>query len=192
MQAKGVRYDPRWGSSGFVRHGIIAVKPIRASKEGDVSIVRAEVSEACLAAGPSSNKRTTMALYPANDSSSDSGVRALLTSDLSGPRSKRPHAPRLQNIRENVIEASEEHLWNITRLSAYMGLSESGIGRLVRRGVIPAVRVGRRILFRPISIERFIEERETGGDILAARDRATSVLRRLGPRNRKISGRGSK
>lgn len=190
MQVKGVRYDPH-GSSGFVRYGMIAMEPIRALKEGDVRVGCAEVTEPCLAVGSSTNKRTKLPLYPVNGSSSESGVGALLTSDVSRARSKRTHAPRLQNIRDNVPEAGEEYLWNITRLSEYMGLSESGIRRLVRRGVIPAVRVGRRILFRPMSIERFIEERETGGDIPAARGRATSLLRQRGPRSPMISGRGS-
>ena len=188
MQVKGVRYhstcwvcplwDDRYGTNTSL-------------ERGDVRVGCAEVTEACLAVGSSSNKRTKLALYPVNGSSSDSGVGALLTSDVSGARSKRTHAPRLQNIRDNVPEAGEEYLWNITRLSAHMGLSESGIRRLVRRGVIPAVRVGRRILFRPMSIERFIEERETGGDIPAARGRATSLLRQRGPRSPMISGRGS-
>jgi excisionase family DNA binding protein len=55
------------------------------------------------------------------------------------------------------------------------GLSESGIRRLVRRGVIPAVRIGRRILFRPSSIARFVEERESGGNIPPRRGRRAAV-----------------
>jgi excisionase family DNA binding protein len=65
-------------------------------------------------------------------------------------------------------------LWDISRLHEHTGLSESGIRRLVRRGTLPAVRVGRRILFRPSSIERFIESRESGGDIPARRGRRRS------------------
>jgi excisionase family DNA binding protein len=64
-----------------------------------------------------------------------------------------------------------ERLESIAWLRETTGLSESGIRRLVRSGTIPAVRVGRRILFRPNSIERFIEQRESGGDIPARRGR---------------------
>ena len=65
-------------------------------------------------------------------------------------------------------------LWSIPRLREHTGLSESGIRRLVRSGVIPSVRIGRRILFRPASIERFIQDREAGGDIPARRGRRPS------------------
>jgi excisionase family DNA binding protein len=68
----------------------------------------------------------------------------------------------------------QEGLWDIPRLKQHTGLSESGIRRLVRRKTLPAVRIGRRILFRPSSIERFIEERETGGDVSARRGRRTT------------------
>ncbi len=64
-----------------------------------------------------------------------------------------------------------EQLRDIPWLRETTGLSESGIRRLVRRGTLPAVRIGRRILFRPCSIARFIEGRESGGDIRAKRGR---------------------
>jgi predicted DNA-binding transcriptional regulator AlpA len=64
-----------------------------------------------------------------------------------------------------------ESLWDIKQLKKYTGLSESGIRRLARRGTIPSVRINRRILFRPSSIERFILSREQGGDIPARRGR---------------------
>lgn len=58
-----------------------------------------------------------------------------------------------------------ERLVAIPWVVDYTGLSHSGIRRLVRRGTLPAVRIGRRILFRPASIARFIEQRELGGDV---------------------------
>lgn len=64
-----------------------------------------------------------------------------------------------------------EHLLSISRLKEHTGLSESGIRRLVRQGVIPAVRIGRRILFKPSSIARFLDQRETGGDVPPKRGR---------------------
>lgn len=64
-----------------------------------------------------------------------------------------------------------EQLRDIGWLTSQTGISESGCRRLVRRGVLPAVRIGRRILFRPSSIARFIEARESGGDIPARRGR---------------------
>lgn len=68
-------------------------------------------------------------------------------------------------------QSGAERLKNIAWLREHTGLSESGIRRLVRCGTLPAVRIGRRILFRPSSIERFIEEREAGGHIPARRGR---------------------
>ena len=67
-----------------------------------------------------------------------------------------------------------ERLESIAWLREHTGLSESGIRRLVRSGTLPSVRVGRRILFRPSSIERFITLRESGGDIPARRGRRPS------------------
>lgn len=69
---------------------------------------------------------------------------------------------------------SSENLWSIVRLREYTGLSESGIRRLVRRGILPAVRVGRRILFRPDSIEKFLDGRESGGHILPRHGRRSA------------------
>lgn len=64
-----------------------------------------------------------------------------------------------------------ERLRGIPWVSEYTGLSPTGIRRLVRRGILPHVRINRRILFRPSSIFRFIEQREAGGDIAPRRGR---------------------
>ena len=69
------------------------------------------------------------------------------------------------------MNVEAERLLSISRLKEHTGLSESGIRRLVRQGVIPAVRIGRRILFKPCSIARFLDQRETGGDIQPRRGR---------------------
>jgi excisionase family DNA binding protein len=66
---------------------------------------------------------------------------------------------------------SPDRLWSISELKRFTSLSETGIRRLVRQGVLPTVRIGRRILFRPSSIARFIKQRETGGDTPARRGR---------------------
>ena len=72
------------------------------------------------------------------------------------------------------VLSETERLWSISQLKEYTGLSESGIRRLVRQGVLPGIRLGRRILFRPSSIFRIIQQRETGGDIPALRGRRPS------------------
>jgi excisionase family DNA binding protein len=72
---------------------------------------------------------------------------------------------------EVTLHMDSERLLSISRLKEHTGLSESGIRRLVRQGVIPAVRIGRRILFKPSSIARFLDQRETGGDIRPKRGR---------------------
>jgi excisionase family DNA binding protein len=77
-------------------------------------------------------------------------------------------------VTQKPVLSEAEHLWSIPQLKEYTGLSESGIRRLVRQGVLPGIRLGRRILFRPSSIFRIIEQRETGGDILAPRGRRAS------------------
>jgi excisionase family DNA binding protein len=71
----------------------------------------------------------------------------------------------------NPVPTFGERLRDVGWLMTQTGLSESGIRRLVRRGTVPSVRIGRRILFKPSSIERFIAERESGGDIPAKRGR---------------------
>ncbi len=67
--------------------------------------------------------------------------------------------------------SQNEPLRDIAWLKEVTGLSESGIRRLVRRATIPSVRIGKRLLFRPSSIEKFITSRETGGDIPPRRGR---------------------
>lgn len=74
-----------------------------------------------------------------------------------------------------TILTSFEQLQDIAWIVSQTGLSESGIRRLVRRGVLPAVKIGRRILFRPSSIAQFIEARESGGDIPAHRGRPRKI-----------------
>lgn len=64
-----------------------------------------------------------------------------------------------------------DKLEGVRWVSEYTGLSETGVRRLVRRGTLPHVRINRRILFRPSSIARFIEERESGGNLPARRGR---------------------
>lgn len=67
-----------------------------------------------------------------------------------------------------------KRLWGIPTLREHLGISESQIRRMARAGILPSVRIGHgrgRILFRPSSIERFIESREAGGDISAKRGR---------------------
>jgi excisionase family DNA binding protein len=67
--------------------------------------------------------------------------------------------------------ANLESLWSIAELLEHIPISESAVRRLVRRGVLPAIRVGRRILFRPSSIVRFLDERERGAHVPARRGR---------------------
>lgn len=68
-----------------------------------------------------------------------------------------------------------EQLKDIRWLKETTGLSESGCRRLIRSGILPSIRVGRRILLRPSSIERFLSDRESGGDIPARRGRRPNI-----------------
>jgi excisionase family DNA binding protein len=44
-----------------------------------------------------------------------------------------------------------------------LNLSDAGVRRLVLNGQLPAVRIGRRLLFEPDALRRFIEEHRTRG-----------------------------
>ena len=44
------------------------------------------------------------------------------------------------------------------------GISGSTIRRLVSRGTIPAIRVGRQLRFDPVDVIEHLRSRETGGD----------------------------
>lgn len=64
-----------------------------------------------------------------------------------------------------------EQLRDIRWLREMTGLSESGIRRLCRSKTLPHIRVGRRVLFKISSVQRFLDSREIGGDIPARRGR---------------------
>ena len=58
-----------------------------------------------------------------------------------------------------------EALWSVEELRTRVGLAPSSISRLAKAGILPHIRIGDRLFFRPSSIEGWLRERETGGDI---------------------------
>ena len=58
-----------------------------------------------------------------------------------------------------------ETLWSVEELRARVGLAPSSISRLVKAAILPHIRIGDRLFFRPGSIERWLRERESGGGI---------------------------
>lgn len=50
---------------------------------------------------------------------------------------------------------------NVRETAAYIGISKDLVYGLVRENKIPCVRVGKRILFRKESIDKWMEEQES-------------------------------
>jgi excisionase family DNA binding protein len=72
---------------------------------------------------------------------------------------------------QNAAHGEREGLWDVERLADYLSLSTTQVRRLARQAVLPYVRIGTRILFKPASIERFLDQREQGGYLPARRGR---------------------
>lgn len=54
-----------------------------------------------------------------------------------------------------------EQLMNVDDVLKTLGISRSKLHDLVRAGDLPAVKFGRRTMFRPGSVQKFIESHET-------------------------------
>jgi excisionase family DNA binding protein len=65
--------------------------------------------------------------------------------------------PALEQSEHAVLEP----LLNLQQASSSLGLGESTCRKLVRLGQLPAIRIGRRLLFEPASLRRFIESHST-------------------------------
>ncbi len=53
-------------------------------------------------------------------------------------------------------------LLNVTRAAKELGLGVSTVRALIRRGPLPTVRIGRRVLIRSQVLERFVCDAERG------------------------------
>jgi excisionase family DNA binding protein len=58
-----------------------------------------------------------------------------------------------------------EPLWSVQQVARATGLSDSGVRRLARAGILPTIRFGHRILFRPSAVMQIVSEREVGGSV---------------------------
>lgn len=56
----------------------------------------------------------------------------------------------------------ERQTLNVVEIAKYLGISKDLIYQLVRENRIPHLKVGRRILFRIISINRWLQDVEEG------------------------------
>jgi len=61
-----------------------------------------------------------------------------------------------------------ERYLNLRETTAYLGLADCTIRRLVARGQLPVVRVGRALRFRQLTLDDFMTSRETVGRAAAA------------------------
>lgn len=58
---------------------------------------------------------------------------------------------------------SGQALYNPAELAALLQISQSAVYDFARRGILPSVRIGRAVRFRPDAIDRWLAERETEG-----------------------------
>ena len=91
-------------------------------------------------------------------------MRCTATRRPSGPRWSRPIA----RLRWQPVTAADtsrqavhgiEALLSLDEVAQLLRISESGVYRLVRSGELPRVKVGKRTLFEPHEIRRFIASR---------------------------------
>ena len=55
-----------------------------------------------------------------------------------------------------------EHLIGVPELAARLGVPRSWVYSQTAAGILPAVRIGKYVKFRPTEIDRWIEQRRTG------------------------------
>lgn len=62
---------------------------------------------------------------------------------------------------ESPETAALEPLLNLQGASRMLGLAESTCRKLVRLGQLPAIRIGRRLLFEPSALRSFVQDHST-------------------------------
>jgi hypothetical protein len=69
-------------------------------------------------------------------------------------------------------EPHHEPLWTVEQLRTFLGgISKATVTRSVASGILPHVRFGDRVLFKPSSIRQLVRDREAGGNIPRPRGR---------------------
>ena len=53
-----------------------------------------------------------------------------------------------------------EALWNVAEVGSFLNASRDAVYKLVERKQIPHIRLGRRLLFDPAKIRKWLEEHE--------------------------------
>ena len=69
-------------------------------------------------------------------------------------------------------------LLSVQEAAGELGISRVGVERLIRRGELPVIRLGRRVLIEPAALEAVIEQRRTRGRVRLASRGEEAVLKR--------------
>jgi excisionase family DNA binding protein len=54
-------------------------------------------------------------------------------------------------------------LWNLRTTARFLGVSDRTVWTLATSGTLPSIRIGRRRLFDPRDLEKFVQRQKIGG-----------------------------
>ena len=73
-----------------------------------------------------------------------------------------PHVPPFPTAMTGASRPPTERLWTSREVCAYLGIGKNAPSDLVSRGLLPAMRIGRRLRFDPGAVRAFALRHETG------------------------------
>lgn len=62
-----------------------------------------------------------------------------------------------------VGRSDDRLMWNVPEVARKLGIGRNEAYRLVRAGILPSIRLGKRILVPRYALERWLEEQARGG-----------------------------
>jgi len=63
---------------------------------------------------------------------------------------------------ETEVASAREHLWSVQEVARFLNLHPKTVYAWVARGAIPHIRLGRRVVFSPADIGRWLGARKEG------------------------------
>jgi excisionase family DNA binding protein len=68
--------------------------------------------------------------------------------------------PIIDRVGSDAVPERPAMLWGAAAIADYLGLTEHTVRHLIDRGVVPAFKLAGRIVARPTTLDRWLEEQE--------------------------------